>query len=200
VALGVPGFVRIGAAIAGCALVAACTPDPGPTTTPTPVPPTTASATPSATPTETEIERQQRLDWEAAEAAYRLAVLESDRLAREGGVTKPSKKLSSVATDEFLELAITGLRILESHQWRYEGAVTILGVKRQGGWRSSRLNLVGCEDNSTWRILDKNDRDVTPKKQPDYIQSLVVKRVDRVWKVAELSTKKVSDVTASDCR
>ena len=70
-ALGVPGFVRIGAVIAGCALVAACTPEPGPTTTPTPAPPTTASPTPSATPTETEIERQQRLDFEAAEKAYR---------------------------------------------------------------------------------------------------------------------------------
>ena len=66
-ALGVPGFVRIGAVIAGCALVAACTPEPAPTTTPTAVPPATASPTPSATPTETEIERQQRLDFEAAE-------------------------------------------------------------------------------------------------------------------------------------
>ena len=70
-ALGVPGFVRVGAAVAGCALVAACTPQPGPTGTPTPAPPVTASARPSASPTETEIERQQRLDYEAAEKAYR---------------------------------------------------------------------------------------------------------------------------------
>ena len=81
-ALGVPGFVRIGAAIAGCALVAACTPEPGPTTTPTPAPPVSASATPSATPTETEIERQQRLDFEAAEKAYRASIAEQDRLAQ----------------------------------------------------------------------------------------------------------------------
>ncbi len=75
-ALGVPGFVRIGAAVAGCALVAACTPQPGPTVTPTPAPPVTASATPSASPTETEIERQQRLDFEAAEKAYRASIAE----------------------------------------------------------------------------------------------------------------------------
>ena len=79
-ALGVPGFVRIGAVIAGCALVAACTPEPGPTTTPTHVP-SSASPTPSATPTETEIERQQRLDFEAAEKAYRASIAEQDRLA-----------------------------------------------------------------------------------------------------------------------
>src|SRR5918997_3866622 len=83
-ALGVPGFVRIGAAIAGCALVAACTPEPGATTTPTPAPPATASATPSATPTETEIERQQRFDFEAAEKAYLAAITERQRLARKG--------------------------------------------------------------------------------------------------------------------
>ena len=66
-ALGVPGFVRIGATIAGCALVAACTPDPRRRPRRRQRRPATPSPTPSATPTETEIERQQRLDFEAAE-------------------------------------------------------------------------------------------------------------------------------------
>ena len=81
--LRVRGFVRIGAAIAACALVAACTPDEPPVVN-TPTPTVTPSATPSATPTESEIERQMRLDWEAAEEAYRAAVAEGDRLARQG--------------------------------------------------------------------------------------------------------------------
>ena len=66
-ALGVRGFMRIGATIAGCALVAACTPEEPPAVTPTPTPTVTTSPMPSATPTETDIERRMRLDWEAAE-------------------------------------------------------------------------------------------------------------------------------------
>src|SRR5918993_2333631 len=102
-ALGVPGFVRIGALIAGCALVAACTPEPGPTTTPTQVP-SSASPTPSATPTETEIERQQRLDFEAAEKAYRASIAESNRLHQQGGMEPISSALRKVATGKYLQL------------------------------------------------------------------------------------------------
>ena len=67
-ALRVRGFVRAGAAIAACTLIAACTPEP-----PVENPPTPSASTPTAspTPTESEIERQMRLDYEAAEKAYR---------------------------------------------------------------------------------------------------------------------------------
>src|SRR5918998_5048971 len=107
-ALEVPGFVRIGAAIAGCALVAACTPEPGATTTPTPAPPASVSATPSATPTETEIERQQRLDFEAAERAYRTSIAEQDRLARLG-VSRSTAELERTSTGRYLEVALLAL-------------------------------------------------------------------------------------------
>ena len=107
-ALGVPGFVRVGAAIAGCALVAACTPEPGPTVTPTAVPPT-ASATPSASPTETEIERQQRLDFEAAEAAYRASIAEQDRLAQTAASPSQRWNFERTSTGEYLKFALLGL-------------------------------------------------------------------------------------------
>src|SRR3712207_3024558 len=104
-ALGVQRFVRIGAAIAGCALVAACTPDPGPTSMPTPVPSATASATPSATPTETEIVRQQRLDFEAAEKAYRENVSEQDRQAQQG-TARSSQILEETSTGKYLAFSL----------------------------------------------------------------------------------------------
>ena len=82
--LGVRGAVRIGATVAGCALVAACTPDQPPTSTPTPAVTATPSPTASASPTETDIERRMRLDWEAAEKAYRTSIAEVSRLAQKG--------------------------------------------------------------------------------------------------------------------
>ena len=146
-ALRVRGFVRIGAAMAGCVLVAACTPEPAPTVTPTPTPV-------SSTPTETEIERQQRLDYEAAEKAYRRAVAEGDRLAQHG-IAKSTPELEAVATGEYLELQIDSLEYLKKRGLRLRGTVTILEVSREGGWSADELNLVGCEDNSTWRVVDQ---------------------------------------------
>ena len=59
--------MSVGAVVACCALAAACTPEPVPASTP--------SSTPAATtPTESQIERQMRLDYEAAEKAYRVAL------------------------------------------------------------------------------------------------------------------------------
>ncbi len=58
------GLVSVGAVVACCALAAACTQEPAQTGSP--------SLTPVATtPSESQIERQMRLDYEAAEEAYR---------------------------------------------------------------------------------------------------------------------------------
>ena len=198
-ALGARGFVKIGATIAGCALVTACTPDQPPTVTPTPALTPTASPTPSATPTETDIERQMRLDWEAAEKAYREATLEADRLARQGVVRNASPKLKEVATGDYLNLAVDNLRLLQSQKWRFEGGVTILAVKPNGGWANTQLELLACEDNSTWKLRDERGRDVTPKDQQDYIQTLTVKNENGSWKVSDLTTKKAKNVAAEDC-
>ncbi len=54
-------------------LAAACTPEP--------VAPASPSPSVSASPSETDAERQMRLDWEAAEEAYRDGVAEFARLA-----------------------------------------------------------------------------------------------------------------------
>ncbi len=71
------GFVSVGAVVACCALAAACSPDQAPVSTPSPPPAAT-------TPAESQIERQIRLDYEAAEKAYRATCAEQDRLYSAG--------------------------------------------------------------------------------------------------------------------
>ena len=66
------GLVTVGAAVACCALTAACTSEPAPGATSSP----TSQA---VTPSESQIERQMRLDYEAAEKAYRANMAEQDR-------------------------------------------------------------------------------------------------------------------------
>ena len=81
------GLVTVGAAVACCALTAACTSEPAPdaTSSPTPV---------STTPTESQIERQMRLDYEAAEKAYRANIEEQDRPLRQAALMQQHLRLS----------------------------------------------------------------------------------------------------------
>ena len=110
-----------------------------------------------------------------------------------------SPKLKEVATGDYLSLAVDNLRLLESEKWRFEGGVTILALQPKGGWTDTQLELLACEDNSTWKLRDERGRDVTPKEQQDYIQTLTVRKQDGSWKVSDLSTKKVKNVAAEDC-
>src|SRR5687767_8008563 len=104
-ALRVRGFVRTGAAIAACVMVAACTPEPSPVVTPTPSPPTSSSPTASPTPTESAIERRMRLDYEAAEKAYRANMAEQDRQSQLG-TAKKTRALTATATGNYLKFTL----------------------------------------------------------------------------------------------
>ena len=200
-ALGARGFVRIGATIAGCALVAACTPDQPPAVTPTPAPspPATASPTPAATPTETDIERQMRLDWEGAEEAYRGAVAQLNLLAQRGQANA-TPALKAVAAGDYLKVVLSSLSAIRSRKQRFVGEVTVVEVSRRGGWAETELTLVACEDNSTWKFLDEAGRDVTPKGQSDYIQTLTINKLKGTWKVVDVTSEKVRNVSAKDCQ
>ena len=96
-----------------------------------------------------------------------------------------------MATGKYLELQIDSLRYLEKRGLRQQGVVTIIEVSRDGGWSADELNLVSCEDNSTWRMLDKRGDDVTPKDQPDYIQELKIIRAQNKWKVSAVKVLKL---------
>ena len=138
-----------------------------------------------------------RLDWEAAEKAYRASISESNRLHQLGGDKLTSPALKAVATGRYLQLESDSLRYLKSRGWRFRGGVTIVSIKRVGGWSTSRLSLTSCEDNSTWRVIDRNGRDVTPKSQPDYIQALELIQDQRRWKVTDVASLKVDDVNSN---
>ena len=194
--LGVRGFMRIGAAIAGCALVAACTPDQPPTVTPTPT--ATPSATPSATPTETDIERRMRLDFEAAEKAYRASTAEQDRLSNLG-VARSTEVLKRTSTGAYLEFALLGLRQIEKSGWRTIGSSKIVGVAR-GGWQERRLHLTACEDGTSIKVVDKTGRDVTPKNVVrTFVQDLTVVKVENLWKVSDIESKGVKSFDGASC-
>ncbi len=99
------GSVSVGAVVACCALAVACTPE-QPASAPSPTPA-------SSTPTESQIERQMRLDYEAAEKAYRATSAEQDRLYQAGGIAKATSALRATATGSYLRL---NTRCTASHQ------------------------------------------------------------------------------------
>jgi hypothetical protein len=139
-----------------------------------------------------------RLDWEAAEKAYRASIAEVSRLAQKGE-TDPSPTLKKVSSGEYLDVQLSSLSGIKSRGWTLKGEITIIRVTRVGGWNSTSLDLLGCEDNSTWRVFDSNGRDVTPVDRPDYIQELTVSKLDGTWKVVSVVSRKVKNVSASDC-
>ena len=115
--------MSVGAVVACCAL-AACTQEP--------VPASTASSTPAATtPTESQIERQMRLDYEAAEKAYRANIAEQDGCAQAGGDRNATAALK--ATADGVVSADQSLRSLR--------------VSRDAGWRANgtRQSSASCE-------------------------------------------------------
>src|SRR5688572_6608662 len=140
-----------------------------------------------------------RLDYEAAESSYRLAVAEGEHLSQQGGSKTASPKLRTVATGEYLALQTKALRLLKSRGWHLVGNARILAVQPVGGWEATELTLRACEDNSPWKLIDQRGRDVTPTEKTDYIQLLTVTKTKGKWKVADVSTQRVQSVERADC-
>jgi hypothetical protein len=185
--------VSVGAAVACCALAAACTPEPAPTST--------SSLTPTATtPTESQIERQMRLDYEAAEKAYRANRAEQARLYLTGGTAKATPAMRATATDSYLRITLEALKRIKNAGWHATGTTEIVGVVAGGGWKEDEVGLTSCEDSSVVRFFDRSGKDVTPSTNRRYVQALkVVKRNGR-WKVAEAVTTKVTSFEGQPCR
>jgi hypothetical protein len=190
VALRRRGFVSVGAAVACCALAAACTPEPGPTTTPLPTPATT-------TPSESQIERQMRLDYEAAEKAYTAAVTEQHRQALLGSA-KLTPALKESATGAYLDLVLRALRYAHDRHWRSTGSTRIVGIV-PNGWQERTVRLIACEDSSGVRLIDKKGNDVTRQKTRTYVQQLTVENAGGGWKVADASTAVVKSFEGQQC-
>jgi len=190
VALPRRGLVSVGAAVACCALAAACTPQPAPTSTTSPMPTAT-------TPTESQIERQMRLDYEAAEKAYRDNMAEQDRQSQLGIAVKTAE-LTSTATGNYLRFVLEVLGDIHDSGWRAKGATNIRGVV-SSGWRKDEIQLTACEDNTSVKFLDGNGRDVTPNNVRRYVQDLTVNRVNGHWKVSEVVSRPVKSYEGVSC-
>jgi hypothetical protein len=181
--------VSVGAAVACCALAAACTPEPAPARTSSP----TAAAT---TPSESEIERQIRLDYEAAESAYRASVAEHDRQAQLGMAS--AAPLRRTATDAYLNFSVRSLRRSRDAGWRAEGGTKIINVVGTG-WQERRVRLIACEDSSNVRFTDTRGRDVSPRSRRTYVQKLTANMVGSKWKIADISSTVVKSFEGQPC-
>jgi hypothetical protein len=183
--------VSVGAVVASCALAAACTSEPASTSTPSLTPPAT-------TPTESQIERQMRLDYEAAEKAYRANIAEQDRLYRGGGATRATAALKATATGEYLKITVGWLRDFRKSRLRAEGSSKVVGVERNV-WKDGHVGLTACEDGSAVKIVDRSGRDVTPPEQRRFVQSLTAVRTGGRWKVSKQTSIRVNDFKGVLC-
>ena len=167
-------------------LVGGCTPDPGPGSSPSPTP-TITSPTPTPTPTENAQERQQRLDFEAAEKAYLAAAQETDRLAIRGGALKATQALTQNTMDTYLDFQMEGLRTLKDEGWRTDRA-GIVAVTALGGWSDRELAFTACEDSSRVRLLNKDGEEVQKERPRRFVQELTATRAGGRWKISDVES------------
>jgi hypothetical protein len=181
--------VSVGAVVACCALAGACSPDQAPASTPSPTLVTT-------TPAESQIERQMRLDYEAAEEAYRAAVAEHDRQAQLGIAS--SAELRRTATDVYLDFTLRSLRRSRDAGWRATGETRIVDVVGSG-WQQRTVRLIACEDSSGVLFTDKRGEEVTPRIRRTYVQDLTARKIGNDWKVADISSTVVNSFEGQPC-
>lgn len=170
-------FGHLGAVAAMSALAAACT---SPTPAPAPAEPTQSSPAASSIPPETKLERQTRLDFEAAEKAYRSFRVEYDLAASRGGLSKPTRKMSENAAGPYLKVMTGFLAQTKAKHKRQRGVVRIAYVRR-GAMGTSVANLSTCEDGSRVRNVDKHGRVLSGGISVEY--ELTVRKVHNEWKV-----------------
>ena len=149
------GFVSVGAVVACCALAAACTQEPAQTSSPSPTPLAT-------TPRESQIERQMRLDYEAAEEAYRANICGAG-----SAVPGRWRDRSNSCTEGHGD----GLIFDVSRLSRFATIKRRAGMRRatrrsSASWQrrlaGKRVRLTSCEDSSAVRFFDERGKDVTP--------------------------------------
>jgi hypothetical protein len=139
-----------------------------------------------------------RLDYEAAEDAYRANMAEQDRQSQLGIAVK-TEELTSTATGNYLQFALQVLGDIRDSGWRATGATTIRGVAHSG-WREDQVRLTACEDNTAVKFIDKKGRDVTPKRVArTYVQDLTLKRAHGGWKVSDVESRPVKNYEGVLC-
>jgi hypothetical protein len=149
--------------------------------------PSPAPSPPASLP-ETSREERARLDFAAAEHAYRGATAEVNRLLMVGGADGPTKVLLTFAEGKFLDFTVDVLRSTKNSKTRTTAPLTIAAVAPSGGWSENRIRLTACEDATKVRVLDLSGKDVTPKGMRRAVQQLTVVKSGDSWKVADAET------------
>ncbi len=162
---------------------AGCTPPVSPTPTPTPTPSV------SQTPTESPEQRQERLDYEAAEKSYRAFRAEYNRVLQHGGVKEPTTLMKETAGNSYLTDVQEISEAFQGLGYRQEGEEKTVYV-RPGGYSPASLVLNVCEDTRQTRSVDKTGKDLGPGELRSL--ELQVKFVDARWKLWSGVGRKVS--------
>lgn len=144
----------LGAAVAVCVLAAACSPHAPPPVAPPPSP------VARATPPETALERQTRLDFEAAEKSYRAFRAEYMKVAQRGGAYEPTSTMKRFADGPYLEAMVNFTSQTKQAKKRSVGEVEIAYV-RPGVYSPKELILNTCEDGTRVRNVDRRGRTVS---------------------------------------
>ena len=159
------------AALVSVLAFAGCTPD---AVAPPPPPPSPVSQSP----TETARERQERLDYAAAEKAYRTFRAEYNRVLRAGGAEEPTKVMKATAGGAYLRDLAEIAEAYAGTNARDTGMEQIL-VVRQGGYSPTSLIIDVCEDGRAIQtILGK-------KRVPGELRTahLTVRKTTSGWRV-----------------
>jgi hypothetical protein len=119
-----------------------------------PPPPTAASQTP----TESAQERQERLDYAAAEKAYRTFRAEYNRVLRAGGAKEPTKVMKATAGGPYLHTFAEVIEAYAANGSRDIGRERIRYV-RPAGHDAKAVALLVCEDSRAIRTSRKSGRD-----------------------------------------
>ncbi|GAA1431046.1 hypothetical protein GCM10009616_17200 [Microlunatus lacustris] len=177
------GRTWVGAVALLCAIVlGGCTPDPGVTPSPSP----TVS---SASPVETDAERQERLDYAAAEKAYRTFRAEFGRVMKAGGAKSPTMTMKQTAGGDYLAEFSEIIQAYRGLGLKTVGDERIEYV-RQAGYSATRVSLEVCEDS---RLVQEVDSAGKSSPAGELRTALIeVRRVGGAWKLWSGEGKKVS--------
>ena len=169
----------LAAALAIGVLGVGCTPTAEPSPSPSP---------PSPTPTENAVERQMRLDFEAAEKSYRTFRAELGRVLRAGGASQPTKVMKATAAGPYLENFADVAQAYKSTDSRETGQERIVWVRR-GAYSSESLLLLVCEDSSDVKTYE-GDKLVGSGEVRT--AELEVRKTGSAWKVYDGKGEEVS--------
>lgn len=166
---------------------AGCTPDPAPP------PPPAPSPKPSPTRTETQLERQMRLDFEAAEKSYRTFRTEINRVLRAGGASRATPIMKATAESDYLVTFTEVARLYKRKKERQIGDERI-GYVRRNAHSFTSLLLDVCEDYRQVSIEDSEGNREKLNEVKAY--RLEVNKAGGRWKVSNGTGRVVKSCTA----